>query len=367
MTEIKEGSAVITVEDGVFFNPKMKKLRDISVMLVASVARGRKCRFLDATSATGVRGIRYALEAGVSDLTFIDINEKAAANTVKNALINGLQASVANISIQEFANTSNEHFDIIDLDPFGSAAPYIYDIMKISRDNTMIMVTATDTAVLCGAHRLACLKTYGAEPIHNELCHEAGLRILISFIAKIASQFNFGIEVMLGIADMHYMRVFLRLHKGAANAIESIKQIGFLGYCNNCHNFYTAKGISSSLERKCSYCGEATGSYGPLWLGSISDKKLLAKVAHDFSGHADMKEALAMLSSILEELDTPFSYSVPKITKFLGISSVSPKKLAKALSGGSKATGTIFCDGCIKTDAKIAAVIDAAKRLANER
>jgi len=367
MPETREGAATIAINDGVFFNPKMKKLRDISVMLLSATCGAEGCKVLDATSATGVRGIRYALESNAANVTFLDINEKAAANTSANVIKNNISAHVANMSIQEFANTCGEHFDVIDIDPFGSAAPYIYDIMKISKDKTLLMVTATDTAVLCGAHRLACLKTYGAEPIHNELCHESGLRILISFIAKISAQFNFGIEVLLAIADMHYMRVFIRLHKGASNAVESVKQIGYVGYCSHCHNFSFAKGVSSSIDGKCNYCGSTMTSYGPLWLGSLHDSRLLNSIIKSNKDRSDMAEALSMLNAISIEADIPFSYSMPKITKFLRISSVAPKEVVKLLQKGNTATETLFCEGCIKTDAEIGTVIDAVRKLASER
>ena len=31
--------------------------------------------------------------------------------------------------------------------------------------------------------------------MHNELCHETGMRIMIGYIARTAAQFNLGIDV----------------------------------------------------------------------------------------------------------------------------------------------------------------------------
>ena len=67
MASINEGNARITVNEGVFYNPKMKKLRDISVAFLIAVGAGGM-HVLDSTSATGIRGIRYAQEAGAGEV-----------------------------------------------------------------------------------------------------------------------------------------------------------------------------------------------------------------------------------------------------------------------------------------------------------
>jgi tRNA (guanine26-N2/guanine27-N2)-dimethyltransferase len=83
--------------------------------------------------------------------------------------------------------------------------------MKIAGNGTELMVTATDTAVLCGADREACMRLYDSRPIHNELCHESGMRTMVGYIARTAAQFNFGIKVALSFSYMHYIRAFVRL------------------------------------------------------------------------------------------------------------------------------------------------------------
>ena len=151
MKLISEGKARLYTGDNVFYNPEMKTLRDVSVLFLKAISTKRK-RVLDATAATGVRAIRYALEAGAKDVTLLDINARAARVAKKNVGFNHLKFEVLNLSIQEFANTHRGSFEIIDLDPFGSPSPDVYDIMKLCWDGTILMITATDTAVLCGAH-----------------------------------------------------------------------------------------------------------------------------------------------------------------------------------------------------------------------
>jgi tRNA (guanine26-N2/guanine27-N2)-dimethyltransferase len=363
MEQATEGAARIRISEGVFYNPKMRKLRSISVLFLRALGM-RDARLLDATAATGARGIRYALEAGIRDGVLLDINPAACRNAKANVRLNGLRLRVLGKSLQEFAGASKEAFDVVDLDPFGTPVPLVHDALKVCKRHAVLMVTATDTATLCGAEAAACLRNYGSVPIHNELCHEAGVRILLYFVAREAAQFGFGIEPLLSIADMHYMRLFLRLEQGAEKAHESVRRSGFGAYCSNCHNFAYEAGIERRVDAKCGYCGKRMQFFGPLWLGGLHDKRLLGRMLRlRDGGDGDVRE---LLERVHGELDTPFFYSVPKATSYLGVGSVSQARVLAALSSGHRATRTHFDDDGIKTDAGTGAVIEAVRRASEE-
>lgn len=353
--KVTEGKAKICLDSKVFYNPKMESLRNISVAFLKAV--GSRGRLLDATAATGVRAIRYAKECGIRDSVALDMNKSAYTLCKKNIRLNKLDIKVYNKSIQEFAGSSEGRFDIIDLDPFGSPAPCMYDILKLCKGGTTLMVTATDTAVLCGAHAKACLKLYGAKPLHNELCKEVGLRILLGYTARTAAQFNFGIRPVLSISDMHYMRIFVEITNGATEALESIANIGLGAYCGKCMNRITMAGMSPLVNPICSICGARLEGFGPLWTGNIYEKGAVRRMLQ----HSDEQ----LLKTIDQELDTPMFYSVPKITKKIGTGSISHYKLIDALrKRGYKATATQFDRDAIKTDADMKTVMKAAKELA---
>lgn len=346
---VNELSAAINVDRGVFYNPKMQPLRSMSVAFVKANAQVG-ARLLDATSATGIRGIRYVLEAGIKEPVLIDMNADAYANSLANVKANGVEAEVEERSFQEFANTNAGRFDIIDIDPFGSPAPLIYDAFKISKNGTLLMVTATDTAVLHGAHANACIKVYGAMPMHTELCKEAGARILLGFIARNAAQFNFGVDPLMCISDMHYLRVFIRLSHGASGALSSVKDLGILGQCDSCRYFEYAQGISSS-NSKCQKCGSRMLLAGQMWLGRLSDKRYIANTLNAMRD-IDDPAAAKQMSAVAGELDVPFFYSVPNITKAFSIGSISHKKVMGRLQiDGYRVSGTQFWKDSIKTDA----------------
>ncbi len=359
MERIREGAASIGVGGGVFYNPKMGKLRDISILLLRA-AKIRKAKLLDATAATGIRGIRYALEAGVVDTTMLDINSAAYRNAKANARLNRVKANVLGKSLQDFAGSAQRAFDAIDLDPFGSPAPLVYDALRLSKDGTILMVTATDTATLCGAEGSACQRIYGAKPIHNELCHEGGVRILLNFIARNAGQFNFGIEPLLSIADMHYMRVFVRLHRGAREATASVGSGGFVAYCSRCHNFAYKKGVVAQPDTTCNNCGARMQAYGPMWLGALKDAKLVSEMAALSSKYGEGTKRFVTLLN--EELDIPFFYSVPKATSYLKMGSIPIDKVVNALGKRHSVSRTHFEKDVIKTTAGIGDVLAAVAK-----
>ncbi len=349
----EEGSAVINAGKA-FINPVGKFSRDISVAYLRSCQNVQT--LLDSTSATGIRGIRYAKEAGVRKTTFLEINPSAYKSLMLNLKANGMPNENAfNTSIQEFCNSPGDNkFDAIDLDPFGSLAPYIFDLMKVSKNGTSLMATATDAAVLCGAQPNACLKIYDAVPMHNELGHEAGIRIMISYIARVASLFNFGISVSVSFSYMHYMRSIIKLVHGSGASYKSVKELGFLYKCDSCGWFGTEKAMFSSIQL-CPACGHSLKKSGRMWLGPIADPSALAVMSEEMKNIEGVTaQELKLFGIIGHEPGMPFYYSVPKITKMLKIPSVSPARVVEEIkSAGKGAAETHFEKGCIKTDADI--------------
>jgi tRNA (guanine26-N2/guanine27-N2)-dimethyltransferase len=346
-----EGKARIKYTANAFLNPAAKLSRDYSVAFIDSLA-GDGASALDATAASGIRGIRYALETNIKSVTLLDINQSAFSSMKKNLTYNHVKAKAYNQSIQEFANTTHEKFEVIDLDPFGGVTPYINDLMKISKDGTYLLATATDTAVLCGAQHKACVRLYDSVPMHNELCHETGVRILIGYIARTAAQFNIGVEPLLSLSYMHYMRVFLRLNSGAKIANDSIGNIGYAYNCPKCHDRYCKHG--QIPDQACRTCSGRLEVSGKLWTGKLHDKTIVKSIRAKLERDAAEKRELRLIELIEDELDAPLYYSVPKMTKKLGIGSVSPDLVISTLKEmGFAASKTHMHDSCIKTDARI--------------
>ena len=355
-----EGKAKIRYHDKAFLNPDAKLSRDLSVAFVKSVA-DIKTRILDTTAATGISGIRYYLETGAKSLTLLDINRAAYLTAKRNLRFNRVKAVALNKSMQEFANTTKEKFDVIDLDPFGSISPNLFDLMKIAKNGTHMLLTATDTAVLCGAHPKACVKIYDARPLHNELCHETGIRIMLGYVARVAAQFNFGIDVLLAVSYMRYMRVFVRLNRGAKNTMNALNNLGYVYYCNRCY-YRTYETSIFPKQSLCAICKNKLDISGKMWLGNLYDADTIAGIRKNFLEDKSGKE-LRFLEILGNELDIPLYYLVPKLTKKLGIGAVSHVGLINELKeSGFEASETHMLGSSIRTNASIKDIERALKK-----
>ena len=223
--------------------------------------------------------------------------------------------------------------------------------MKIVTNGTRLMVTATDTAVLCGAEAKACARLYDAKPVHNEVCHEGGMRIMIGYIARVAAQFGIGVDVDLSVSYMHYMRCFLKLSIGAEKAQETISKMGYLKYCDGCGAFGTEVGFVPK-ELKCANCGKQMAAYGRMWFGRLKDQKIVDSLYKSIDDDEE-KEAKKLLEVIKSEIETPFYYHIPTLTKRCKMGSVSPYAVASNLKRGHRVSFTHMKDSAIKTDASI--------------
>ncbi|MCL4371833.1 methyltransferase [Candidatus Marsarchaeota archaeon] len=349
----EEGAARIEAGEA-FLNPKARLSRDISVAYL--LARGSVANALDMTSATGIRGIRYAKECGIDDVTMLEINKNAFDSMAKNLRSNSMDnAKAYNTSVQEFCNMEDSpKFDAIDIDPFGSPAPYMYDALKVAHDGTSIMVTATDTAVLCGAQPNACKKIYHSVPMHNELGHEAGVRILACFIADLAAQFNFGISVEFAFSYLHYIRVIVRLAHGSKHAVKSVNSSGFAYKCEHCGWLGMEKGYFTSIQ-SCPNCSHEILRSGRLWLGEIKSDAVAKKIGGRMTKMLKGRDSESkFVETVIHEGNTPFYYSIPKLTKLMHIRAVSPFDVVKSLqASGIGASLTHFEKSCIKTEADV--------------
>lgn len=66
----------------------------------------------------------------------------------------------------------NDRFDVIDLDPYGSPTIFLDSAVQAIKDGGLLLVTATDMAVLAGNTPETCYVKYGAVSLRTQSCHE---------------------------------------------------------------------------------------------------------------------------------------------------------------------------------------------------
>ncbi len=231
---------------GVFYNPSMKFSRDLNVEFAKKL--NFNGIFLDGMSASGIRGIRLALECNF-DVEFCDTS-KLAVETIKNNLIlNNLQSHVFHDNVKNLI--TERKYDWIDIDPFGTPAPYIESIIENVNDKGILGIAATDTAVLCGAKPSICFKRYGAYSMKRVAAKEVGIRILLGRIQTLAAKYNRSIEPMLSYSEGHHLRVFVKVAEAKPISLKWLNQ------------------DMEVLDT------ESSGSAGPIWMEKIINSDLV--------------------------------------------------------------------------------------------
>jgi tRNA (guanine26-N2/guanine27-N2)-dimethyltransferase len=323
---VQEGKAKIKVpKEGkiskklpVFYNPVMKLNRDISVLLL-SVVENKDMQIGLPLSATGVRGIRFLKELKkdkIKIVKFNDIDKNAVKIIKQNLKLNKIKSKVK-IYNQDANLFMLEHpgFDYIDIDPYGSPNVFLDSAVKRLARNGILAVTATDTGCLAGSYPNACLRKYWAIPKRDEMMHETGLRILIRKVQLIGAEHDKALIPIFSYYKDHYFRIFFRGVKGKKKADEILKQHGMFN------------------------------DAGPLWLGSLRDKKIAGKIAR----RSDEK----FLKTIEKEsnINAVGFYNIPKMCKRYKLRMIRQDEIIKRIrKKGYKAAETHFMPNSLRSD-----------------
>lgn len=174
---------------------------------------------LDALSATGLRALRYAKEIPfATSITANDMSEKAtqsiALNVKHNKLEDKITAHTGNAIAYMYSFCDKKGYDVIDLDPYGTASPFIDSAIQAINDEGLLCVTCTDSAIFASHGYLEkTYSSYGGLPFIGDACHEGGLRLILHTIASSAARYGMAIEPLLSLSIDYYIRVFVKVRK----------------------------------------------------------------------------------------------------------------------------------------------------------
>ena len=302
---------------GVFYNPAMEMSRDLHVAFVKELEI--EGIVLDGLAASGIRGIRLILEAGLN-VEFCDTSTLATNTIAENLKINGIESKIYNKPVEELLQ--EKKYDCIDIDPFGTPAPFLEAALNGLNDNGILGVSATDTAVLCGAKPSICMKRYGANSMRKVAAKEIGIRIMLSKMHTIASEIGKGIQPLLCYSEGHHLRVFIKLTRKS-----NIK----------------LKWINTNMEI---VEEEESGAGGPLWVDKIIEKEYIPSNCEGKLGK--------FFETLSEEANGPPGlYDVNDIARIAEIGQTPQRnKIVKCLKErGHFASSSIFSPLGIKTTA----------------
>lgn len=185
-------------------------------------------RILDALSATGLRALRYAKEIPIAtSITANDLSSAAAASIRLNVQHNGVDEVVKPTTGDARAHmynaaTSSTHpdqrlYQVIDLDPYGTAAPFLDAAVQALTDGGLLCLTCTDAGVFASTGYLEkTYSQYGGLSFKGSQSHEGGLRLILHAVAKSAARYGIAIEPLLSLSIDFYARLFIRTKKSPA-------------------------------------------------------------------------------------------------------------------------------------------------------
>jgi len=288
-----------------FYNPAMEMNRDISIAFVQWLVKhhSRPVEVLDGLASSGIRGLRIANE--VSGKVKVTINDWS---TLAFDLI---QRNLSHVSVSNACATcedvhvllSRERYDYVDIDPFGTPAIFVDSAVRGLRHKAILAVTATDTATLCGVYPTVCRRRYGSRPYHSPMMHEIGLRILIGFLARVATTFDAGIVPLLCYSTDHYMRVYVQILRRVSDANKSMEQVQII----------SSSSLAFQSEKK-------HRDIGPLWMGMMEDAQTIGDITDMIpmlhcGSEREMRSLLELLKK--EACAPPFFYTVNAIASVL--------------------------------------------------
>ncbi|KAK6431265.1 RNA methyltransferase tRNA(m5U54)methyltransferase [Oleoguttula sp. CCFEE 5521] len=304
-------------------------------------------RILDALSATGLRALRYAQEVPFATaITANDMSRDAVRSIALNVKHNGLESRIIAHTSNALAHMysvafppSDSHgpdhvshrYDVIDLDPYGTAAPFIDAALHALNDGGLLCVTCTDSAVFasCG-YPEKTFALYGGLPTKGPHSHEGGLRLILNSIATSAARHGLAIEPLLSLSIDFYIRVFVRVRKSPAD-VKFLAGKTMIAY--NCDagcgswttqllgrnhqsqsktksdtvNWKHGAAQAPSTDRHCEHCGYKTHVAGPMWAGPLHNAQFIEKMledvqAADHEDYATHARIEGMLDTALDEI-----------------------------------------------------------------
>ncbi|KZS99834.1 N2,N2-dimethylguanosine tRNA methyltransferase [Laetiporus sulphureus 93-53] len=336
-------------ENGCGPKPKQVKKRGVKCPM------HHPCRsvILEALSATGLHSIHYAKE--------ICHRESRITNDYSPATINGLADNTETIeagssetpkrqgskpvppkvrhhpsALMYDYRTERACVDVVDLDPYGAAAPFIDAVVQCMNDGGLVCVTCMNLSVLATLNYL--------EKWCALLCASSSsgaLRLVLHTILTSIARYGRYIQPLLSLSIDFYVHLFVRIYTSANEVTKA-----FSGNIN--YHFKAHAGLTVT---------------GPMWSGSIHDPAFISKVLEHIEASNDKYGTSARMKGMLtvakEELNTPFYFMPAKIAGTFHCICPALDEVALALlHAGHQISRSHISAGSLKTTATRADVHD---------
>lgn len=298
---------------------------------------------LDALSASGLRALRYAKEIPcVTRIVANDLSGNAIESMKMNVAHNGIgdivqpnhgdacsaMYSAINPMKQNKDGTFFGRYDVVDLDPYGTAAPFLDAAVQAVSDGGLLCVTCTDAGVFAAVgYPEKTFSLYGGVSIKGTHSHEAGLRLIIHALATAAAKYGLAIEPVLSLSIDFYVRIFVRVHRSPSEVKFQAGKTMVVYNCDSGCGSWKTQPIAMNRRRTsknggihyhhalaqapmgsptCDHCGMKTHLAGPMWAGPLHNPDFIQRILDMLPGadrqtYPTVDRIEGMLMTALEE------------------------------------------------------------------
>lgn len=345
----------------VFFNPRGEDVRDISVLACRAYS-SMHGSFLygEPLAGAGARMLRILKEVKGIERGFAnDINEEGMRIAALSARINDVadRLETSSRSAESFLSLhmAEMRFDVIDVDPFGSPTSYVELALKAMKDEGMLSITATDTAPLKGLYNRVAFRRYFGYSLRVDYSREIGMRLLCGMAVRRAMSLDVALKPIFVHSDQHYIRAYFAMQVGTAEADRNEDMLGFVHHCFRCGTRESTDIQDCAMQ--CKSCGNRMKRAGPLWIGSLKEKKFVERMIENCN-EKWLIAHVKRLKKYIDDIDSPpYYFRLPDLADLLGARMCSPLYMVEKLrENGWKASLTGIDDQGVRTDAPFEAL-----------
>lgn len=331
---------------------------------------------IEALSASGLRAIRYATEIPLVRHVYANDFSPSAVESIQR---NAAYCNVESIVVPHHGDANlfmytSQPVHVVDLDPYGSAAPFADAALKSLVDGGLLLVTCTDASVLAGnGYPEKCFSLYGGHTLYADARHESALRLVLHMLATTAAKYGLAIDPQLSLSIDFYVRLFVRVRKSPATVKFNASKTMCVHHCQACdsatpqplgrvgdragHPKFGYPKVTQSSN--CPSCNNNLVLAGPMWAGPLHNHDFVNTVLQieqevaDSNVYGTLPRVRGMLSAALNELpDVPFYIHPQTLASKLKIASPPHRAFISAIcNAGFRASYTHAMAGAIKTDA----------------
>lgn len=401
---------------------------DVDTSVPTNIYVHPKFTILDALSATGLRALRYALEIpSATSITANDLDPSATASIIQNidynkshssttnlgttspkAAMSKICVSLANATHHMYAafSTTNanpsipihlrgviDKYEVIDLDPFGTAAPFFDAAVQAVSDGGLLCITCTDAGVWASTgYSEKAFALYGGITAKGEWSHEAGIRIILNAVATSAARYGCWMEPLLSLSIDFYGRVFVRIRRGPDMVKRLASNTMIVYNCDEGCGSWVLQKLGKIKEEKtksgtatfhkfglsrapttgtnCKDCGFPMHLAGPMWAGPLHSSEFIIHFLSTLPPatsviYATIPRITGMLQTALQEsaVDAPFFFATTRLAKTLHCEAPPLAAFRGALVGLGYSVSRSHCKPTsIKTDAPWSVIWEVMRR-----